>query len=285
MENIKFSIILATLNRSNIIMKAINSILNQSYSNYEIIIVDQSDNFKTKYLIEKINNVKIKYFKSKNKGLALSRNIGLKYAEGDYMCLMDDDAEYHKDFLLNAIKYIKEDNLDLMCGPIKDKLSGEYFLDKMIEVKNKDLDKKNFLDICCSASLIIKMNFVKEAEGFDERFGVGGEFYSAEETDLVFRILMKTKKAKYIEDLLVYHPVQRGNESNDKVYKYAIGLGAFIRKNVNKDTSIKILLIKSLIKPICGTIVYTLKKDKDKRSLSIDRVRGRVKGILVYKNI
>ena len=76
MNNIKFSIIVPVYNVEKYIKKCINSILNQTYKNYEIIIINDGSTDKSKKILEtykKINNVKI--INQTNKGLSVARNI------------------------------------------------------------------------------------------------------------------------------------------------------------------------------------------------------------------
>lgn len=104
-NDISFSIILATYNRKELVVNAINSVLFQSYDNYELIIVDDGSNDGTKeFITERYNreleNGKIKLIiKEKNSGLSNTRNIGLKEATNDWICYIDSDNMWKVDFL------------------------------------------------------------------------------------------------------------------------------------------------------------------------------------------
>ena len=133
----KFSIILATINRSECVLNAIISIINQSYKNFEIIIIDQSDDFKTKSLLEEYLNKnelaknKIIYYKVIFKGLSRARNYGIKKATGDFICLMDDDAEYEENFLNIANDLIRKSKYSMLSGMIIDKNTKKVFMPLM----------------------------------------------------------------------------------------------------------------------------------------------------------
>lgn len=97
----KVSVIIPTYKRCQFIDRAINSILNQTYTNFEIIVVDDNgDGFPARD--EMINTMKkyeseprIKYIKNSiNQGGALARNIGIEHATGKYITFLDDDDEY-----------------------------------------------------------------------------------------------------------------------------------------------------------------------------------------------
>ena len=79
-EKIKVDIILPNYNSSNYIIKTVNSILNQSYKNWKLIIVDDFSDTKTKNILRKISkrkNIKV-FFLSKNHGAGFCRNFGIK---------------------------------------------------------------------------------------------------------------------------------------------------------------------------------------------------------------
>ena len=92
----KFSIVICTLNRPIILEKCVDSILKQTFENYEIIIIDQSNDYNK--LTEQKSD-KIIYKHIKQKGLSNARNVAIKIASGNYFCLMDDDAEYENNVL------------------------------------------------------------------------------------------------------------------------------------------------------------------------------------------
>ena len=108
----KISIILTTFNSSQYISYAVDSVLKQTYTNFELIIVDDcsTDNTLLKLKKYQINNSKVKIFKTKkNSGTAaLPRNLGLKKAKFDIICFIDDDDLWNKNKLYEQIKLIKK---------------------------------------------------------------------------------------------------------------------------------------------------------------------------------
>lgn len=105
------SICVPTYNRPNLISELLDSILAQTYDNYEIIITDNSDNLKTKELIEsKYQNEKIKYFKNEqNLGMGGNTLKALSYVSGEYLTFTpDDDVWIDKDKLKKQISFLNE---------------------------------------------------------------------------------------------------------------------------------------------------------------------------------
>ena len=93
--NDKISVIIPTYNRGKSIIQSINSVLEQTYHNLEILIVDDCSTDDTEYLISKIDDPRVKYIKLKeNKGASFARNIGIKIATGKYITFQDSDDLY-----------------------------------------------------------------------------------------------------------------------------------------------------------------------------------------------
>ena len=89
--------IITTYNRAKLINRSISSVLNQTYNNMEIIIIDDGSTDNTKKIINKIKDNRIKYIKlKKNKGPSYARNFGIKKSRGEFIAFQDSDDVYHK---------------------------------------------------------------------------------------------------------------------------------------------------------------------------------------------
>jgi glycosyltransferase involved in cell wall biosynthesis len=86
------SIILPTYNRAYLLKRAIRSILNQTYKNFELIIVDDGSTDNTEEVVEDFHDERIRYIAcKKHRGANAARNAGIKLAEGEYIAFQDDD--------------------------------------------------------------------------------------------------------------------------------------------------------------------------------------------------
>lgn len=106
------TVIITTYKRSDVIERAIKSILNQTYENIEIIVVDDNANIpeereKTAKIVKKYPNI-VYIANSKNLGGALARNEGIYRAKGKYIAFLDDDDQYRKDKIEKQYKLYKE---------------------------------------------------------------------------------------------------------------------------------------------------------------------------------
>ena len=90
-----FSIIIPTYNRGHFIKNAINSLLNQNFLYFEIIIIDDASSDATQDIINGIKDSRLRYFKNEiNQERCVSRNKGIELAKGEYICFLDSD-DYH----------------------------------------------------------------------------------------------------------------------------------------------------------------------------------------------
>ena len=105
---IKFSVIIPTYNRANLISKAIKSVLYQTYKNWELIVIDDGSTDNTKDIVEEFQKEdnRIIYLKQKNKERSAARNNGIRNSKGDFICFLDSDDLYHKSHLEEFIKLI-----------------------------------------------------------------------------------------------------------------------------------------------------------------------------------
>jgi glycosyltransferase involved in cell wall biosynthesis len=109
-------VILPVFNSEKLIIKTVNSIINQSYNNWKIIIIDDASSDRTLVLLNKfykdlINKKKIVIFKNPiNKGQAYSRNVGLKYSKSEFIAFIDSDDTWMRQKLAKQIKFMKNFN-------------------------------------------------------------------------------------------------------------------------------------------------------------------------------
>src|SRR5687767_1726855 len=88
------SIIMPAFNAEKFIEAAIQSVLDQTYSNIELIIINDGSSDRTEEKIFKFNANCIRYFKQENKGVSAARNQGLENMRGDFFCFLDADDIY-----------------------------------------------------------------------------------------------------------------------------------------------------------------------------------------------
>lgn len=185
------SVIIPTYNRVDMVGNAIKSVLNQVYTNIEIIVVDDGSIDETKTLIESFPEVH--YIKKNNGGQASARNMGLKHAKGKYIASLDSDDLWEDTFLIKMVKQIEDNDLDFAFanwsqqnsnGEYNDFLSEYIYLpshilkkkDSWIHFDYKDL-RKTYLAGCPSpsSSLLIRSSVLKS--GWNEKMNIGDDWF------------------------------------------------------------------------------------------------------------
>lgn len=109
------SIIIPVYNASRFLEETINSIQKQTYSNWEAIFIDDCSSDNSYNLIKKYQkeDKRIKLIKNKtNNGVAISRNNGIDYAKGEYLCFLDADDKWHPEKLEKQINFMQELNCE-----------------------------------------------------------------------------------------------------------------------------------------------------------------------------
>lgn len=89
-----FSVVIPTFNRASLVGKAIESVFNQSFGDWELIIVDDGSTDNTKEIVESFKDGRVKYIYQKNTGRSSARNTGIDQSNGFYICFLDSDDYY-----------------------------------------------------------------------------------------------------------------------------------------------------------------------------------------------
>tara|TARA_Y100000389_G_C17381724_1_gene474737 strand:- start:343 stop:1095 length:753 start_codon:yes stop_codon:yes gene_type:complete len=157
----KISIIIPTLNSSLTISKTIKSVLQQTYKNIEVIILDSFSKDDTLIKIKKFKSQKVKIFSiSSKKKLSHIRYVGIKKSSGSYVCFLDSDDFWHKDKLLEQLTLMKKNKLLFS--------STNFILIKNKKKKSFSFKEKiNFNDLLYSrpianSSVMIEKNLIKK---------------------------------------------------------------------------------------------------------------------------
>lgn len=110
------SVIVPTYNRADFIAATLDSIRNQSYSNFEVLIIDDGSTDDTERIVDRFikTDSRFKYYKQKNSERAIARKEGLKKAQGEYICFLDSDDLWYSHKLERQINLFEQDP-ELVC--------------------------------------------------------------------------------------------------------------------------------------------------------------------------
>ena len=105
----KVSVIIPTYNREKTILRALQSVLDQTYTNIEVLVIDDGSTDGTADIVNGVNDERVKYIVlEKNDGPSNARNMGVQMAEGEWIAFQDSDDCWHKDKLEVQMAYAKE---------------------------------------------------------------------------------------------------------------------------------------------------------------------------------
>lgn len=144
-KNPKLSIVITTYNRLNFLKQALQSVLNQSYRNYEIIIIDDCSTYETYEWINSLKYENLYYVRNNvNRGVGFNRKYGYLKSRGNYIIFMDDDDYYiDNDFFLKSINILEERNnlnLAFVSG------NANILMDSSNELIEKKLKLKGYVN-------------------------------------------------------------------------------------------------------------------------------------------
>lgn len=182
------SVIIPTHDRSELLTNAINSVLSQTYSNLEILIIDDNSSDNTEQIVKEIKNSKILYFKNNvSLGSAGARNIGIKNSKGEFIAFLDDDDIWYTDKLRKQIECFKNEKVGLVYSSI-DLSFNRYKITypTMPQKKGsiyKDLLIRNYVG--GTISVVVRRTALNDEILFDKSFP------AREEYDLWIRISKK----------------------------------------------------------------------------------------------
>lgn len=109
------SVIIPMYNASRFIKRCISSILNQTYKNFELLIINDGSTDNSLEICNKFKDQRIKIINQKNAGSENARLTGIKQSKGEYICFIDADDWIAKDYLQELIEPAKKYNVDLVC--------------------------------------------------------------------------------------------------------------------------------------------------------------------------
>lgn len=116
------SVVVPTYNRASLLKQAIDSVLEQTYTTWELLIIDDGSTDDTREIIAKYeSDARIKYFVQRNRGQAAARNVGIDKARGEFIAFLDSDNRWITDKLEQQINYLtRHPEVDVVYGDIEE---------------------------------------------------------------------------------------------------------------------------------------------------------------------
>ncbi|MCM8777982.1 MAG: glycosyltransferase [Candidatus Omnitrophica bacterium] len=215
------SIIIPVYNRVDLLPRTLNSVINQTYKDIEIIVVDDGSTEDIKSVVDNFNDPRIKYLRhNENKGVAAARNTGMKISRGAFIAFLDSDDEYLPEKIEKQVEFFLEQSNEtdvVYCGVWR---KGE---DGKLSLWTPYISNWNFL----VQQIMIKRSVIERVGLFYE------EFIWVEDVDYMCRLKDTCKCKGFSEPLVIYN--YEGN-SITNTYKLPVlkFIELFIQKHYNR---------------------------------------------------
>lgn len=242
------SVIIPTYNREKTIIRAVESVLNQTYKNIELIVVDDNSDDKTVSLLESLSDERLKIIKlDKNHGACHARNIGIKNSKGKYISFQDSDDEWNKEKLKIQMEDIVDNDCDMVFCQVTRIDNGDKIVipgnDFIIPKTKEEFTKKLLIDNFISTQSILAKRKVFDDIIFDENFP------RFQDWDLVLRISQKykigfTKKSLvnlYLQNDSLTKNIKKGVEA-------LLLLNEKYKDIIENETEIKLSFLRKICK-------------------------------------
>lgn len=233
-KTMSFSLILATVGRTEEPARFLQHLDLQTYRHFELIVVDQNPGAILDPLIRQYQDrFPLLHLRSEC-GLSRARNAGLQHASGDMVAFPDDDGWYPADLLQRVASFFQwNPSIDGVTGRCVDGSGGDS---SRFDRRSGWINRFNVWTRSNSHTIFLRREVSQLVGPFDERLGVGAKtpYGSGEETDYLLRALAQRRRLFYDSSLLVYHPqLIRLMDSREcaRGRAYARGTGHVLRRH------------------------------------------------------
>ena len=214
------SIVIPTYNHANFLDNALQSVLDQTFSNWEAIVIDNHSTDQTDEILAKYTDPRIKYFKIKNNGIiAKSRNHGIKASKGKWIAFLDSDDWWTKDKLKICFDNI-DDEIDFIYHRLDIKYDNSKSYFKKKKYIGRQLQKPILNDLLTSeikdgnaignSSVIVRKDMLDRIGGISENENL----VASEDFNTWLRIAQITDQFKYLKNALGYYLVHDNSAQN-----------------------------------------------------------------------
>lgn len=170
MQEDLISVIIPTYNRKEKILACLQSVLEQTYKNIEVIVVDDASKDGTEALFDKISDPQVHYFRyDTNQGACYARNYGAEKAKGELLAFQDSDDIWHSDKLEKQVKCLRNSGADLcFCGMNRVSGSGSHFYFPVHEFHTERALEEFLAENRAGTQTLLMYRYVWEKIKFDE---------------------------------------------------------------------------------------------------------------------
>jgi len=245
----KVSIIVPIYNEEKNLKRCVDSLINQTYQNLEIILLNDGSTDKTKEIVDSYKDKRIMKIHKKNTGIGDTRNMGIEKSSGDYLMFIDSDDFIELNCVEVLVKKIESDKVDIVIG--------NYYLDtssKTYEIKFSNLGVTSLKE---NPDLLSKINLgpcnkIYKASLFnnkDNRFPLHLKY---EDAPVVVGLIRDAKKVSFTSEFLFHYVMQKSGETitrDERIFDIITICAMIEKKLTNHDYVDKTNLMVKILMP------------------------------------
>ena len=241
-----FTVIIPLYNKEKYIQNTLNCVLNQSFDNFEIIVVNDGSTDRSLAILEEFSDNRLKMIHQKNQGVSVARNTGMENAKANYFCFLDADDIWKTNHLQAFYDTItKFPEAKMYCGRYVTQISKNTFIkNNFIDIDDNyqgyvtDFFKSSLINrVALTPAVCIHKDIFKEIGGFDP------QLKSDQDLDYWIKIALKYKIAITEKTTMVYNFINANkslSKDQSKFHKLT-DLNQYIEIEKNND-SLKLFL-------------------------------------------
>jgi glycosyltransferase involved in cell wall biosynthesis len=281
----KVSLILATLGRDLELADFLKFLVNQTYKNFELIIIDQNKDGKIDAVVELFKDCfDMKHVKVDFTGNARARDYGIGFVQGRVVAFPDDDCAYDKDVLKKVVaEFKRRQNLSILVTGSYD-FSSSRFSIGVNSPKAQYFSRFNMMGVEFTQFFDRKRIDGKQFH-LDHDFGIGSKYSGGEGFELLYRLLRSGSTAFYTPEIKIYHPDKDHYKlGTGRMLMYSTGVGAYIRKFANQHDVFMLYYIvrKMVVAPVLKMLLALVLFNPKRLAYSFYNLVGVWRGFLEY---
>ena len=191
----KFSVVIAVFNKEKYIADTLKSVLDQTFTDFEVVILNDGSTDNCEAEILKFSDPRIRYFSKENQGASAARNFTIQQAKAEYIALMDADDYWYPFYLEEQNRLINEFPEESVFATATElKRNGKTFKSNYsVDTEKKDSVLVVYFEASQLDSILLSISTVLKKDVFEEVGWYNPNIKSGEDTDLYVRIGLKYK--------------------------------------------------------------------------------------------
>jgi GT2 family glycosyltransferase len=265
-----FDLVVATVDRTDELVRLLDSLEAQQYARLRVILVDQNDDERLEPVLAR-PGLRIEHLRA-GRGLSRARNAGLEIAAGDIVAFPDDDCVYPAGTVLRlAERFSARPELAGLTGRAEDqrgRSAPSWRADGAV------LTDDNLWNRAISFTIFLRREVVEHVGAFDERLGLGSPepWSSAEEIDYLVRAVRSGARIEYDPSIVVRHDVR---EDDARIGgRDGASIGYLLRKHGYPAR----VVARMLVRPLGGLAAALVRLDGGRARFELATLRGRLRG-------